>query len=540
SLELMPSMSFLSHPPPPYRTVETTDKFVLTDTQQVGPITIAPEVMSELNDDITFSRRSAVNNPNKSLFSGWEVQPLIGALNNAFLLTHSTVWLDEISFFFDYFDNVRMSTQSRVNFDGRLLPQWERIDRYNIFYVSPFYDYSSSSVDDLMHERQWASLYFSDVNYSGLMLGEFLRAAQIIQDNRVVGYDDLVGKIISTAEAVVRSHDSEWVEVQEGRGFYKFPDNSPFFLDGVEMPINEAAAFGSSLVRLYILTGKQVYLDRAANIWRHWRETLFWDAYGYLYYPYVNGVWQKGWTEDNSPSVNTPMALPEIKPETFHKAGLTIEFFLLLNFVLKDRQLDLILEEFQRVMKAVLDSDTRPASSEFPRYFGFYYPIDSVHWSPAHYAGWMALMSKDEAWSNSLLINWAAGLRNSKTLLQGAVLNPELFNRMSKISEESIVVKPGLTSMPDQDCSIASGETAIAEIKFQHTSPKNNKLYLEADGGALIRLKIDTETGYFRGRMFLLKERCNRLEWVDNGIYSMPSSDEENKLEMTVYSLSLE
>lgn len=124
-----------------------------------------------------------------------------------------------------------------------------------------------------------------------------LRFAQIVKENDLTEYMDTADSIIEESIKIIESHEEQWINVSSTEGYYIFPKDSPFYLDGVEIPINEAAIFGSALVRLYSLTKQNVWINRALKMWNRWRNSFALDEFGYITYPYVTGDWRNGWTE---------------------------------------------------------------------------------------------------------------------------------------------------------------------------------------------------------------------------------------------------
>lgn len=69
---------------------------------------------------------------NRTKYSAWGIFPLLDKQLNAYLITNNEKHLNDFVTFYEYFLSVRMDKKGRENYAGILLPQWERLDRYNI------------------------------------------------------------------------------------------------------------------------------------------------------------------------------------------------------------------------------------------------------------------------------------------------------------------------------------------------------------------------------------------------------------------------
>ncbi len=468
----------------------------------------------------------------KTKFSGWSVYPVLSVINTAYLVTGSSSYLERFVELFQYFLSVRMDKQGRVSFAGDIKAQWERQDNYNIFSVSPYKDYSAVDQDTLMNERGWYSLYFSDVNYSGLFVDQMLRFVQIVKENNLDQYMDVAEQMILESVKVIESHKADWVPISSDEGYYIFPKGCPFFLDGVEMPINEAAIFGSALVRLYLITNNDKWLDRAKAMWTHWKKAFALDEYGYITYPYVLGDWYEGWTEQDTVSVNSPSAPPNTQHETFHKAALTINFMILLERALPGSTFDYLVEFKKLILAAQSMGGT--VISQYPSMLGFGWPLNTFHALPPYYAeGWVALMHDNEFFQEGIHRYWWVQQRNNEirtNLNYGKLLGAG----PQTIETNNATIYPDLFEDEVGDCQIFELRSSVAKMTFAHSTPKHRTLYLYVNKSLSerVRLDINVDEGTFSSIIYVPAERCILLSWLPEDEHGYPLTEEENVLQL--------
>lgn len=478
---------------------------------------------------------------NELKFSGWDAYLILHTLNVAYLVYRDTSFLDTFVEFVDYF---RKFNGMNEFFDGTTPPQWPRLERYNIFYISPYIYYDPADQSEVKQNRGWKTLNWSDVDYSGLWLDQFLRFVQIVKANKLSQYDNYANDLISFSKRVVQSHEREWIQNSKNSGYYIFPKKAPFYLDGVEMPVNEAAIFGAALVRLNMLTNEKQWLERAIEMWNHWKKALAQTESGYITYPYVTGQWQKGWDETSSPSINTPASPSMDWFENFHKTALTLSFLELLN--LAGYNTLPYLQEFYRHIVAT-KIFKNPISS-FPSTLGHEWPIDSYHSVlPFGFDGWVALLVNDSELRQSALSTLEFQI-DSKYLsvyqllslvhkwsklenISPATLDPNLH--IQKVFTKKLKFKSEQSE--DDECTIqGTNEDGFAAIEFQHLTPKSNPLRLYLDTFGVLRLYV--KGGLFRGQAYIPKNSCIRLYWQKGEVPTKyPSSEAENLIKITQY-----
>lgn len=299
------------------------------------------------------------------------------------------------------------------------------------------------------------------------------------------------------------------------------------------MPINEAAIFGSSLVRLYFLTGTEKWLTRARAMWKHWKRSFALDPFGYITYPYAVGDIRNGWRSTDSISINSPEAPPVPAPETFHKAALTLQFMILLERASPGLLRNYLLE-FRKLIIAAKGIGGTPIA-EFPDVFGFNWPLNTFHAIPPFYnEGWIALMHDNEDFHAS--IHRYAKAREW-SLLPGEAYSKLMRSNKSDVSLSTIsaVIHPDLIEDATEDCAILEEKSSITELRFFNTSPKHNTLYLYVDKSSerRIRLDVDAVNGGFKAIMFVPAHRCIFLSWSPETNFSYPQTEDENQVFLT-------
>jgi hypothetical protein len=201
-------------------------------------------------------------------------------------------------------------------------------------------------------------------------------------------------------------------------------------------------------------------------MWNRWKASFGRDNYNYLIHPYVTGEWFDGWTQENSPSVNTKESPPIRHIENLQKAGLTIEFLILLNHAEEDKYIKHYLKEFKKLVISVQKLKNRPLTSDYPFSLGFYFPSDSAHFRSVYYKDWVQLMHDNLEFNRGSYISWAAGMTKTSDFLQSILLNIDL----SKINfkEDKITISPKKMGEKNKTCDIFLKENAIGKISFQH------------------------------------------------------------------------
>lgn len=484
---------------------------------------------------IDYARNSSISNPKTLKFSAWGAHPLLETLNNAFLLTHDEKYLKEFIYFYNYFRSNRADILNKLNYKGEIKPQWYRLDRYNIFNISPYFKYSKNNLREIVKKRGWVNLKFSDINYSGLFLDQLLRFSLILKENHIQNFDSIVEEIIEESSNVIKSHEEEWVSLNNEEGYYIFPKNSPFFIDGVEMPINEAAIFGTSLVRMYILTNDESYLKRAKAMLNRWAKYFKYSRKGFIYYPYATGHWYNGWSKYDRISINTPHRGPDTGNEPFNKAALTIKFIEMLS-IYDNTLTRRYLEEFHKVLVAC--EELGDAISFFPNYLDLIWPDGSYHASqPITYNGWLDLACKNRKLTNKLFLIINADLESNY-----AIIAPRLYLQLMstynvpQLEKKRIQIKPSIIKRANE-CHIETDKDSVVYATFQHLTPKHNRIYLNVNDNLNKRIRLSVQNGKFHGKFYAPAKYCIKLSWEMTDKYSHPQNEKENLIFLDVYSI---
>ena len=113
----------------------------------------------------------------------------------------------------------------------------------------------------------------------------------------------------------------------EGRLLY-LQKGSPYWCDGVGIPLTRTWAWPGLLLKLWQVTGEAKYLDRITRIARHFREhlTLATDRYVWNYW---YGYGYHGWSVEQQVSENTPSYGGYKKYEDFRHGAVAADFVVL-------------------------------------------------------------------------------------------------------------------------------------------------------------------------------------------------------------------
>jgi len=477
-----------------------------------------------------------------SLFDGWTSEAMLQALLDDYLVNNKQSRLDDFVYFSELLIKFRADKRGVKDFSGSIKPQWYRIPKYNIFSYSPFFSYDSANSKKIMEERGWYTLYHSDVNHDGLYLWPMLRFASIVKSNPVSPqkYVDFADFIITSAQETVSSHENEWHQISEESGYYTFPYNSTFYLDGVEMPVNEAAPFGTTLVYLYELTQDSWYLERAKAMVLNWFDYVNFHG-DLMVQPYVTGDWYRGWSEENSPSVNTPAASPNTLPEVFHKSSLTVSLLNRISGHVDDERIYSFLDGFRDIL-----NESKIFNGKQIAFFPYFIdmqpaPITYHVYNPAVMRG-LAEIADYDTWSLMYLMAYAAASQDKEQSRLLPLL--ELYKpdgvAIPKIKMRTDEIAPNLIGSTSRECQFKADHDMAVAINFQRKSPKHNWLHLSTvDASTQIRLESEPGSNLHKGMAYLKAGDCVQWTWVEGEEreYSQPSGPFENRLMVTLYSI---
>lgn len=492
--------------------------------------------------DVALLLEKRLPKPGETLPGGWSTNGMMSAVLDAYAISGDLHWLDEMSRLSRTALSMRGAATGQINYAGVAAPQWYRSERDTIFWNSYVVKYDPAAKDAIMADRRWRSLNMSDVNHDGLFLEPMLEFARIA---RATGHDPgLVTEIVMAAEQSVASHQDEWVQSDPNRGHYIFPKRSPFFMDGGELPVNEAAIFGTSLVLLYELTGKTAYIDRADAMFRHWADHIVYTD-GVPNYPYAIGNWAKGWTASEGISINTPDMPPNLKEEGFYKANLTINFATHLNEYRSTPALQMFLDAMPETLAKAADKSLDQI--EFlPTYLSLagmtdtYYVRESAQWN-----GWVRYVdASPRAWRQMYLMAMVNYQQYGKpeTLLALTRFRPRDVRALPSLIAQTLHLRPYQIGADATECLFEVGEDTIAEISYRPSTTKDPTLFLlptpDFDGrGIRIEKKPD---GIYRGRAMLKPGDCPRWQWLSRGRpgISQPIEGDPLAIDVTLYTLA--
>lgn len=476
----------------------------------------------------------------KEPVSGWQVHPLISAMLDTHKITSDPAWLERAAELAELALDARSDRLGLIAYDGSLKPQWLRSERTSIFYISPFKDYPLETKEAVMAERGWHSLVFSDANHDGLFLSTLLEAATRIRES----HPALVERIVADARETVASHEGEWTQLDASTGYYSFKRGSPFFVDGAEIPINEAAPFGEALTLLYELTGRREYLDRAIAMMNRWLDHVTYPDDRPLY-PYVVGVWHEGWGEEDTVSVNTPVASPNLNPETFHKAALELAFAIRLTKHASDDRLTRFISGLSKTFNIAAERNWKQLAF-FPHDIDLSQPLYSAYvYNPTVMRGWPQVAS-DRA-LRLMLLHSALDAPKGQFYLAGVAetLVQMQIGTTFDVQTARFEVSPYLMEQQPDRCLFDVDEDSIAEIALTRPSnPLNSRLLLrptkdfpfERDRAG-ITLRVDA--GRYTGRAYLKKGDCPQWQWAE--VWGLPENSQpapkENQLSVKLHSL---
>jgi hypothetical protein len=166
--------------------------------------------------------------------------------------------------------------------------------------------------------------------YSGQATYPMLEFAWVVRQEPGLRakYGKAADRYIAEAARVFRDAEEEWRDgPQDGEGYYVFGARGcPFWADNVGKPFNYLCGEARSLVRLAQLTGDAHWERRAKAIARLFKRHLRpADNGAYVWY-YWWGPVERGWTRENSPSLNTPTFKGQATIEDSSHGHLEIEF----------------------------------------------------------------------------------------------------------------------------------------------------------------------------------------------------------------------
>jgi hypothetical protein len=124
--------------------------------------------------------------------------------------------------------------------------------------------------------------------HTGLVTYPLLRFAMLVERENLTTWQSTAQAFLEYARAAVDSHADEWYSSTNTRGYYIHPYDAPVWCNGVNLPFNQQAAIGRSLIALCELTSGDSYCTRAEQIAQVLRD-------GLLYDPSTDSYWWYYW-----------------------------------------------------------------------------------------------------------------------------------------------------------------------------------------------------------------------------------------------------
>jgi hypothetical protein len=150
-----------------------------------------------------------------------------------------------------------------------------------------------------------------------------LNFALVVTKQALHSFDSIAKYYTSEAEKTITYHIKEsWSPI---RGVFYFPKGSPEPNDGANVPMNYSAQTGSDMILLHKLTGKIYYKNFAELLADSLKKNLSFVDSCYIW-NYWGGQGDRGWTEKDSVSINTPRYGGHKCIEDIGHAGIDIEF----------------------------------------------------------------------------------------------------------------------------------------------------------------------------------------------------------------------
>lgn len=132
--------------------------------------------------------------------------------------------------------------------------------------------------------------------HTGLITYPLLRFALIVKQRNLTSWEPAAQLFSEYATAALHNHDDEWRTISQTRGYYIYREDAPVWCNGVNLPFNQQAAIGRSLIILCALTSQETYCSRAEKIAQVLRDGLIYDpttdSYGWYYW---FGEGYEGW-----------------------------------------------------------------------------------------------------------------------------------------------------------------------------------------------------------------------------------------------------
>ena len=164
--------------------------------------------------------------------------------------------------------------------------------------------------------------------HTGMIAFPLLRFALLIENENLAEWRIKAQSYLEYARSTVNSHQDEWRSISTTRGFYVFREDAPVWANGVNLPFNQQAVMGKSLLLLYDLTGEETYRIQAMQIAQVLRDGMIYDIETDSYkWHYWFGEGYDGWKNVEGRFIPTYGGYKSAESITY--ASIDIDFVLL-------------------------------------------------------------------------------------------------------------------------------------------------------------------------------------------------------------------
>lgn len=222
-----------------------------------------------------------------------------------------TYYLDKFVSHADSVLNQRDSVRKVTDYRGLSLPAWRHTDPPN-----------DSNPLILGGKYYHVAVDTGNISYPYAWFAQIVKS-----DPKLSAYNNKAGIYVQAAKDAVGVHEDEW-QVSGNTGYYIYRKGSPYWCDGVGVPLNQNLGLARTMLKIYQVTGEAKYLDRVTKIAQHFKNnlTLNTDRYEWNYWW---GYGLNGWTSSQQISTNTPSYGGYKKLEDFRHGAVDGDFVMM-------------------------------------------------------------------------------------------------------------------------------------------------------------------------------------------------------------------
>gem|GEM_PF-4895469 len=138
---------------------------------------------------------------------------------------------------------------------------------------------------------------------SGLAVEPILEFIEAVDNNPelVEKYGQVSHTYLEEVKKIIREHDDEWVDNEDGTGYYVISKGAPVWCNGVGEPHNHQLALGKCLLLLYDITKDDAYKEKAGKMAELLKKSMSYDVKSdsYSWY-YWYGEASSGWRNEEN------------------------------------------------------------------------------------------------------------------------------------------------------------------------------------------------------------------------------------------------